>query len=590
MKGEVIGVSDKKKNILIVHNYYQIPGGEDTVVANEKKMLENHGHKVILYTRNNAELKQMSKLRKLLLPFTTVFNPRTYKEVRKLLKEENIEVVHVHNTLNLISPAVYYGARSMKVPVVQTIHNFRLLCPGATFYRDGHICEDCVQHGLKCAVKHGCYRGSRVQTLICVISICLHRLTGIYGKINYICLTEFNKNKLLQLKQIKPEQVFVKPNFTYVPNVQNETGEFYLFIGRIEEIKGVPLILEAFEKMPDKRLVVAGTGTKLEEYKMKEKEFKNIEFKGFVAKEKLQFLLEKTKAVVVASQWYETFGMIVAESFASHVPVIVGDIGNVGSLVDDGINGVKFQYDSPSALIQAIERFEQMDRKVLGENAFQKYKKCYGPNENCKIMNNIYINVASSVRGGECCTCENKDNLIPEGKRENQFIFVGRLDKLKGINILFEAWKKMGDTAPRLSVCGTGPMENWCKSFIHQNQVNIELCGFIHNEEIRKMIANSKALILATQWYEGFPMSIVEAFSVGTPVVCSDLGNAGSVVDEGITGYKFECKSIDSIISAVGKIKEKPLNREKIKKLYEMKYSENTNYKILNGIYASIGD
>lgn len=400
MKGEVIGVSDKKKNILIVHNYYQIPGGEDTVVANEKKMLENHGHKVILYTRNNAELKQMSKLRKLLLPFTTVFNPRTYKEVRKLLKEENIEVVHVHNTLNLISPAVYYGARSMKVPVVQTIHNFRLLCPGATFYRDGHICEDCVQHGLKCAVKHGCYRGSRVQTLICVISICLHRLTGIYGKINYICLTEFNKNKLLQLKQIKPEQVFVKPNFTYVPNVQNETGEFYLFIGRIEEIKGVPLILEAFEKMPDKRLVVAGTGTKLEEYKMKEKEFKNIEFKGFVAKEKLQFLLEKTKAVVVASQWYETFGMIVAESFASHVPVIVGDIGNVGSLVDDGINGVKFQYDSPSALIQAIERFEQMDRKVLGENAFQKYKKCYGPNENCKIMNNIYINVASSVRGG----------------------------------------------------------------------------------------------------------------------------------------------------------------------------------------------
>ena len=123
----------KKQNILIVHNYYQIPGGEDTVVANEKKMLEKHGHKVILYSRNNAELKQMSKFQKAFLPITTVFNPRTYRDIKKLIRDEKIEIVHVHNTLNLMSPAVYYAARRMKVPVVQTIHNFRLLCPGATF-------------------------------------------------------------------------------------------------------------------------------------------------------------------------------------------------------------------------------------------------------------------------------------------------------------------------------------------------------------------------------------------------------------------------------------------------------------------------
>ena len=139
----------KKQNILIIHNYYQIPGGEDTVVANEKKMLEKHGHKVILYSRNNAELKQMSKLQKVFLPITTVFNPRTYRDIKKLIRDEKIEIVHVHNTLNLVSPAVYYAARRMKVPVVQTIHNFRLLCPGATFYRDGHICEDCVEYGKR---------------------------------------------------------------------------------------------------------------------------------------------------------------------------------------------------------------------------------------------------------------------------------------------------------------------------------------------------------------------------------------------------------------------------------------------------------
>lgn len=392
-------MSSEKKNILIVHNYYQIPGGEDTVVANEKKMLDKYGHKVILYSRNNAELKQMSKIQKAFLPITTVFNPRTYRDIKKLIREEKIEVVHVHNTLNLVSPAVYYAARRMRVPVVQTIHNFRLLCPGATFYRDGHICEDCVEYGLKCAVKHSCYRESKIQTLACVLSTAFHRMTGIYGKINYICLTDFNKKKLLELKQIKPERVFVKPNFV------------------------------------------------------------------------------------------------------------------------------------------------------------------------------------------EC-----KNEFIPEKDRKDQFVFAGRLDKLKGIDLLFEAWKCMGADAPKLIVCGTGPMEDWCKSFIRKNDVNIEMRGFVPNDEALKIIANSKALVLPTQWYEGFPMSIVEAFSVGTPVICSDLGNAGSVVEEGITGFKFGYDSIESIMLAIDKMRDKPLNKEKIKKIYEIKYSENANYKILNDIYTGISD
>lgn len=206
---------DHKQKILIVHNYYQIPGGEDTVMANEKKLLEDHGHVVVLYTRHNDELKSMRKMQKLALPFTTIFNLKTYREIKKIIKEQGIEIVHVHNTLNLISPAVYYAAVKCGIPVVQTIHNFRLLCPGAMFYRDGHICEDCMNKGLWCAVRHKCYRGSRMQTLICVISTWIHRHTGILGKINYITLTEFNKEKLSQLKQIKLERVFVKPNFTF---------------------------------------------------------------------------------------------------------------------------------------------------------------------------------------------------------------------------------------------------------------------------------------------------------------------------------------------------------------------------------------
>ena len=194
-------MSERKQKVLIVHNYYQIPGGEDTVVANEKKLLEEHGHEVVLYTRHNSELKTLSKVQKLLLPISTIFNIQTYKEVKKIIQDEKIEIVHVHNTLNLVSPSVYYAALSCHMPIVQTVHNFRLVCPGATFFRDGHVCEECLDKGLVCAVKHKCYRGSRGQTFACVVSTWIHRFIGTYKKLNYICLTEFNKEKLLNLKQ-----------------------------------------------------------------------------------------------------------------------------------------------------------------------------------------------------------------------------------------------------------------------------------------------------------------------------------------------------------------------------------------------------
>ena len=205
----------EKAKILMVHNYYQLAGGEDTVVENEKKLLEDNGHEVILYFRHNAEIKQMNILQKFLLPINSIFNIKTYWDIKRILKEESIDIVHVHNTLHLISPAVYYAAVKCDVPVVQTIHNFRFLCPNGIFYRDGHICEECVSKGLKCAVKNKCYRDSRLQTAICVISMWLHRHTGILGKINYICLTEFNKEKILQLKYIDSSKVYVKPNFSF---------------------------------------------------------------------------------------------------------------------------------------------------------------------------------------------------------------------------------------------------------------------------------------------------------------------------------------------------------------------------------------
>ena len=239
-------VLNKKQKILIVHNYYQIPGGEDTVVENEKNMLIDKGHKVLMYTRHNDEIKNRNFFKKLLLPLETIFSLRTYKEVKSIIKKENVDIVHVHNTLPLISPSVYYAAIHSNVAVVQTVHNYRLLCPAATFTRNGLICEDCVHKGLICAVKNRCYRKSFVQSLVSSINLAFHRVIGTYKKVNgYIALTQFNKEKLRSL--INEDKIYVKPNFVdfrYKKDIVDDEKKIFLFLGRIDKLKGIDVLLK----------------------------------------------------------------------------------------------------------------------------------------------------------------------------------------------------------------------------------------------------------------------------------------------------------------------------------------------------------
>ena len=389
-----------KQTILMVHNYYQIPGGEDTVVANEKKMLEDNGHKVVLYTRNNSEIKDMGILRKLLLPFTTIYNPRTARDIKRIIKEENIDIVHVHNTLNLISLAVYYAALKMKKPVVQTIHNFRLLCPGATFYRDGHICEDCVSKGLGCALKHKCYRGSFLQTLVCVVATKIHRLTGIYGKINYICLTEFNKEKLLQLKEIDEDRVFIKPNFVEAPQKQYEKNESYVFVGRIEEIKGITDLLEAWKELGSDAPVlnICGTGPLLNECKkyVEDNKLSSVNFLGFVPHEEVRKIIAQSRYLILPSRVYEGFPMTIVEAFSGRTPVLTSSIGNTGVLIENGKTGFKFNSGQSTSITECIK--QAINETGLEENAEKEYRDKYTEDKNKEIIDNIYQSVISIGR------------------------------------------------------------------------------------------------------------------------------------------------------------------------------------------------
>lgn len=383
-------------NILIVHNLYQIPGGEEVVACGEQKMLQAHGHRVLTYFRNNGELSEFPLWKKMCLPFSVLWNPRTYREVRKIIRENKIDLVHVHNTLMLVSPAVYYAARKEGAAVVQTVHNFRLLCPGATFYRQGHVCEDCLEKGLGCALKHRCYRGSFAQTLCCVLSMKLHRATGIYKKLTYICLTEFNRQKLLRLPGLRPERVFVKANAveqTLEPLPGDRRKKQILFAGRLDELKGIRVLLEGWRLLGAEgpELLICGSGP-LEDWCrefIESNGLHNVRLLGFVPNDQVRLLLRESRAMVLPTQWYEGFPMSIAEAFSMGTPVLVSRLGNGGSLIEEGLTGMKFRGDDPQSLADTVAAFWEREQDWT-EAVLARYKKDMAPEENYRCLTEIY--------------------------------------------------------------------------------------------------------------------------------------------------------------------------------------------------------
>ncbi|AWI06387.1 glycosyltransferase family 4 protein [Clostridium drakei] len=386
-----------KERVLIVHNYYQVSGGEDTVVANEKKMLEDNGHEVFMYTRHNEEIKKSGILEKIKLPFETIYSFKTVREVKKVIRENEIDIVHVHNTLPLISPSVYKAAKDCGCKIVQTVHNFRLLCPGATFTCNGKICEECISKGLKCAIKNKCYRNSKIQTLAVVLMLKINRIIGSYDKVDtYIALTKFNKRKLEAL--IPKNKIVIKSNFTEKTNldiIPVKDREYFMFLGRIESIKGIHLLLNTWKEIKDETLVIVGAGTEegyLREF-ITNNNISNIEFLGTRKKEDAMKILSKAKALIIPSQWYEGFPMVIIEALSQGVPIIGSNIGNVGGLLKDKTYGIVHDFTN-SSIKEVLKSFQNIDKlNMYINNALNEYERKYSVNKNYRMLEKIYKNL-----------------------------------------------------------------------------------------------------------------------------------------------------------------------------------------------------
>ena len=385
------------KKILMVHNFYQIAGGEDTVFKNEVEMLRENGHEVIEYTCSNDELKK-SKIKLLLLPLTTIWSWKTYREVKKIIKAQNVDIVHCHNTFPIISPSVYYAARNRNIPVVQTIHNFRFLCPCGVFYRNGNICEECrIKGNFKPAVKYKCYRNSKLQSFVVSMMLSLHRKLGTYKKINYIFLTEFNKQKFNRLVDINGKNIFVKPNFVKkIGEVKLPSKIFtsFVFAGRLEESKGIKNLLAQWKEMPDNyQLHIYGEGP-LEQYVKEEiQDRDNIQYLGFQSHDVIYEDLKKSMAMIFPSLLYEGYPMIISESMAMGCPVVAIKTGNAGDIVTRSKGGTIYDPDDEYSFSNAIKTVIENNYK-LRKKALCYYKDTLSKDKNYIEQNNIYIKIS----------------------------------------------------------------------------------------------------------------------------------------------------------------------------------------------------
>ena len=386
--------------ILLVHNSYLEPGGEDVVVQRESELLRSFGHEVLEYRRSNHEIEQYSWVRRLGLPSRTVWAYDTWREFSDLLQQDRPDVVHVHNTFLMISPSIYSACRDQHVPVVQTLHNYRLLCPAASFFRDRKPCEDCTTQGLWRGIQHACYRNSRMATASVAIMLAVHRQRKTWVELidRYIALTDFARSKFISAG-FPQDKVTVKPNFAYPdPGERTCDGSYALFVGRLSPEKGISTLLDAWCRYSiDIPLRIIGDGPARAQLQSNAaaSATRKIVFTGQVSPAQVISAMKEARFLVFPSELYENFPLTIVEAFACGLPVIASDLGAMREIVTDGQTGLLFSPGDPEDLARKIAwacAHPEVMRQ-LGQQARVEYEAKYTSEANYHTLMDIYHQV-----------------------------------------------------------------------------------------------------------------------------------------------------------------------------------------------------
>ncbi len=380
--------------ILVIHNQYLEKGGEDRVVDLEIKMLEDYGNEVIFYQCSNKDIKSFSLFNKFKFLFRDInWNKKSYQELKRLVIIEKPDIAHIHNIFILLSPSVYFALKEARIPIVQTLHNYRLICLKGTFYTNNRICEDCLFGNRIKAVFKKCWRDSFILSVFLARMLYKNTKNRIFqdNVDSFIALSEFSANKFKKAG-FPEDKIFIKPNFVDFDFKTEKNEKYGLFLGRIVDYKGLDTLLKAYTKLDKYNLKIIGNGPMFKEIKERIKDSKNIQLLGELSHEESMGYLRKADYLIFPSECYENMPLTIVESLANGIPVITTDLGAMKELIEDNVTGLLFKARDSDDLIKKI-KFLTDNRKLYDEmkvSARKIYEEKFTRQTNYDKLMHIY--------------------------------------------------------------------------------------------------------------------------------------------------------------------------------------------------------
>jgi len=396
--------------VLVLHCRYKEPGGEDLAVASEEQLLATRGHTVLPYRRSNAEIDPLPIVQKAVLPLTTVWSKKTLAAVRDFAFDNQPDVAHFHNTFPLISPSAYSACRLAGIPVVQTLHNYRLLCPGTTLSREGKPCERCLGKGIPWpAVRYACYRGNRTASATVAAMLAVHQVLGTWTeRVDlYVALSNFARDKFIA-GGLPAAKIVVKPNFVHPdPGADRDVSEYALFVGRLSPEKGLGTLLAAWKKLGSKMpLRIAGDGPLRGELEalVERLGLAGVQFLGHLDRQAVVAAMKGARFLVVPSECYENLPMTVVEAYACGTPTIVAGLGALQEMVTDKCTGIHFVPGNAEDLACKVEWAWTHPREMeeMGQAGRAEFVAKYTADRNYQMLMGIYKRAIESRKDLGC--------------------------------------------------------------------------------------------------------------------------------------------------------------------------------------------
>jgi glycosyltransferase involved in cell wall biosynthesis len=390
--------------ILIVHNRYQQQGGEDTVVAAEEWLLRSNGHQVELFQADNDHIQ--GALSAGLVAVQSIYSFSGKRRMHEALRKFQPDLVHVHNFFPTLSPSIFVACSEAEVPVVHTLHNYRIQCAVNSLYRAGQVCEECVlSQSFLPGIRHACYRSSRIGSAVVGFTMALHDQIGTWSsRISaYIALTKFAAEKLARFR-IPPDKLFVKPNFTIDRGAGSGEGNYALFAGRLTLEKGIQTIIDAdLAGALCMDVVVLGDGPMRPALEQAAGRIgSRLKVKGFIRKDEMSAWMKDAKALLMTSLWYEPGDpLVMIEAFCAGLPVVASNIGHAAATVR--AEGVGMLY-APGDHIELAASLQKLadhpdNTNLMRQNARNYYLATHSPEKNYERLMEIYAQAMRITEG-----------------------------------------------------------------------------------------------------------------------------------------------------------------------------------------------